>query len=239
MQEIVWLLKNNCDFKSAGATILDERSLFLEMDFPDKLANEKQMSLKSPLLIKTHLGHSLLSDAISKGDPKVIVVMRNPKDVLVSQFNFYRANKAYGEFTGTFDEFFLMFKNKELCFGYWIDYILSWWRNRGNPNYLFVKYEDMKKMPTETVIKVAKFLNTPISKEQIEELVHYTQFDNMKKNDKVNKSEAYYLFDNAKYEFMRKGIVGDWRNIFSKEQSDFVDSICEELKTKGLIFDFE
>ena len=28
--------------------------------------------------------------------------------------------------------------------------------------------------------------------------------------------------------YIRKGVAGDWRNVLSQEQSDYVDQLCEE-----------
>ena len=30
------------------------------------------------------------------------------------------------------------------------------------------------------------------------------------------------------FSFARKGVTGDWRNVFTPEQSDYVDKLCEE-----------
>ncbi len=38
---------------------------------------------------------------------------------------------------------------------------------------------------------------------------------------------------------MRKGIIGDWRNVFSPEQSAMMDAVVEEkMKGSGLVFDY-
>ena len=40
--------------------------------------------------------------------------------------------------------------------------------------------------------------------------------------------------------FMRKGIVGDWKNYFSEEQSNIVDEMGKErLKGLDLVFHYE
>ena len=40
--------------------------------------------------------------------------------------------------------------------------------------------------------------------------------------------------------FMRKGVVGDWKNHFTEEQSAMFDALySEKMKGSGLDFDFE
>ena len=72
----------------------------------------------------------------------------------------------------------------------------------------------------------------------IQEVLSHTHVDKMKSNKMVNK-ESSALFDMNTSKFIRKGVVGDWKNYFSKEQSDFVDSLCADLAERGLTFEFE
>ena len=38
---------------------------------------------------------------------------------------------------------------------------------------------------------------------------------------------------------MRKGVIGDWRNLFTLEQSAYVDSqVAKILKPTGIVFDY-
>lgn len=237
MQELTWLLLNNFDFNGASSSYLEDRCLFLELVHPDP---EKQacQNLLPPRVIKTHLYYKTLERAFSNGNPKVIVVLRNPKDVLVSFYHFYRANKSLGCYTGTWDEFFELFKNDELLFGVWKDHVLGWWNNREKSNYHFVKYEDMKKRPLEVVTNLANFLDVKADKEDLERVVHHTSFNEMKENKMTNR-EWWPTFDASLSKFMRKGIIGDWKNYFSKEQSSYVDKICQEMSRNGLDFEFE
>ena len=238
MQEIVWLLQNDCNFEKASTIPLEERCLFLEMRSADTSKQENQHALKSPKVIKSHLTHATLKDALNKGYPKVIIGLRNPKDVIVSLYHFYRMNKGLGSFSDSFDEFFEMFKNKELLFGDWYDHVLGWWQKHGEPNYHFLRYEDMKKKPFETLSEIAAFLGVTLSEKQLEEVIHYTDFDQMKDNKMVNR-ESTSFFNQEVSRFIRKGIVGDWKHHFSQEQSAYVDGLCAELKEKGLLFEFE
>ena len=48
--------------------------------------------MKSPRTIKTHLPGNLLPPDIMKKKARIIYVIRNPKDVAVSLYNFYVRN---------------------------------------------------------------------------------------------------------------------------------------------------
>ena len=236
---MTWLLLNECNFEEAKTTNLDDRTFFLEKKHTTTTREPSQRNATSaPHVIQTHLRYDLLERAITEGQPKGIVVLRNPKDVLVSQYHFYRMNKKVGPFTGTWDEFFEMFQNKELHLGFWFDHICSWWQQRNNTNFFFVKYEAMKKDPHATISKLIEFLGVSGLEDKLDELVKHIDFDSMKENKMVNR-ENWGLFDFKKSVFMRKGIIGDWKNYFSDDQSRFVDDLCKELAEDGLHFDFE
>ena len=238
MQEIVWLLQHNYDFEKAKESFLEDRCFYLDRLPQDDAVHKQQMSLASPKVIKTHLPGNILNDALRKGNPKVIIVLRNPKDVLVSEYHFYRMSCDFGKFRGSWDEFFEMFKNKELFFGFWFDHVLSWLGKKDLKNHYFVKYEDLKKKPLETVSGIAEFLKVSFNQKQLEDLVLYTSFDKFKTNKMVNREQVVW-FDHEASKFMRKGVVGDWRNYYSQEQSDFVDALCTQLKDQGIDFDFD
>ena len=236
MQEIVWLLRNGCDFEKASKTFLDDRSFFLEMPKTHPKPEEKKENASN--VIKTHIKYDIIAEAIQRGNPKVIVVVRNPKDVLVSEFHFYRMNESFGNFSGSWDEYFEMFKNKELNYGYWYDHVLGWWENSQKLDIKFVKYEDMKRNPLKVVSDIAAYLQVSPTNTQISDIIQYTQFDKMKDNKMVNKVN-WNSFDQSVSKFIRKGTVGDWKNHFNESQSDFMDALCKNLEDKGLSLNCE
>ena len=96
----------------------------------------------------------------------------------------------------------------------------------------------MKQHPKYTIQRVASFLDKQLTEEQIDTIVEYTQFKNMKVNPMVNKSDRPFL-DMSKVQFFRKGEVGDWLNYFSDEQSNDIDIECEKaLAGTGLDFKY-
>ena len=62
----------------------------------------------------------------------------------------------------------------------------------------------------------------------------------MKLDKTANKSWTKVHRQEEVPSFLRKGVVGDWKNFLSPEQSAQIDSICaERLKDMGLEFEYE
>lgn len=61
----------------------------------------------------------------------------------------------------------------------------------------------------------------------------------MKQNPMANRN-SNYLFDTNVGKFMRKGIVGDWRNYFTLSQNQLFDETYKKkMADTGLSFEFE
>ena len=111
----------------------------------------------SPRKFRCHLPFSFMRRQVVDDKARFIIVMRNPKDTLVSFYHFYRSSSPFGKFPGTWDEFFEIMKQKRLSFGDVIDHYQGWWEQRHLSNVLIVKYEDMKKDLCGAIRQVAKF----------------------------------------------------------------------------------
>ncbi|XP_035679947.1 sulfotransferase family cytosolic 1B member 1-like [Branchiostoma floridae] len=85
-----------------------------------------------------------------------------------------------------------------------------------------------KDLPAE-VKKLCSFLEKPLSDEEVQTVVAATQFDSMK-NTLGEKGQV----------FTRKGVIGDWKNYFSDDQSRAYDEqYRERLANTGLEFQFQ
>ena len=74
-----------------------------------------------------------------------------------------------------------------------------------------------------------------LTDDQIEVIADHTSFGKMKANPMTNKTNM----DDVKGEFMRKGIVGDWKKHFTVEENKYVDELLKEkLKGTGLNFHY-
>ncbi|XP_035697446.1 sulfotransferase family cytosolic 1B member 1-like [Branchiostoma floridae] len=189
----------------------------------------------SPRVILTHLTPRTAPPGITnpRGKEKILVVMRNPKDVAVSFYHFTlkRRGKNAGELS--WPKFCQDFLDGKEIHGSFFDHVLSWWQKRDDPHFIFLKFEDMKKDINSEVKKIAKFLEAELDSATIADIAERCTFEGMKAT-----------LDNSRYAdrrvMARKGIVGDWKNYFTDEQNQAFDAVYEErLKGTGLEFEFE
>ena len=93
-----------------------------------------------------------------------------------------------------------------------------------------VIFQDLKR----GVAAIAKYLEKPLTDEQLDKIVELTTFKSMKHEMK----DIEGLNDNIS-SFMRKGQAGDWKNYFTEEQNAYIDKVyAEKIEGSGLSFDF-
>jgi len=233
LQEIVWLIKNNADTVAASSIKLDQRFPFLEFRGFDGVAQiDIAEKLEDPRCLKAHLKPYFFESELRQSNAKVVVIMRNVKDTLVSFFNFYKIMKnVLGGFTGTWEDFLELFKSKYMHAGDYFDFNLAWWALRDELNIHFMKYEDLVKDPSGEIRKLASFLEEELTEEQFQSILDFTSFANLKEHLRASKTKHA--------DFMRKGKVGDWRNHFTSEQNEMINQLIEErLAGTGLEFEY-
>ena len=187
---MTYLIRNNGDDGD-----LDSHGILLKVPFLEfKSAAEteekraKKLAEKSPSrLFMTHMQFRFLERQVLEDKVKVIVVLRNPKDTLVSYYRFYQMTTSLGNFPGTWDEFFELYKEKRTVFDDVFDHHVGWWKVRDEDNVLVVRYEEMKEDLAGVIRKVAKFTGYELSDDIVQKIVHLTSFKQMKDNPKVNK----------------------------------------------------
>ena len=119
--------------------------------------------------------------------------------------------------------------------GLWFDHVLEWWKHNDDANVLFLKFEDMKKDLPAAVNTVASFIGYSLSAEVLAKITQQSTFQSMKSSNTASRS--WETRKEGEPPFMRKGAVGDWRNLFTQEQSAEFDAIYAE-RTKGTGLDF-
>ena len=84
---------------------------------------------------------------------------------------------------------------------------------------------------------ICDFIGHPLSNDKIDLIAGQCSFESMKSNTMVNREVLPVgdLFDMSQSKFMRKGIIGDWRNHFSDEESAQFDELYRDrLRDIGL-----
>ncbi len=218
-----------------------EKLVFLEIEEPSGVTgSDKVKVIQGPRFMKTHIPFQHWQKNLSNNpNVKLIQTIRNPKDTLVSQYHHVRSDGMLGAFNGTWDQFFELVKQKKLPWGDYFEVTADWYKfNKDRKNSLILKYEDMKKDHRGHVIKIAKFIGYNLSDKAIDLIVENSTVKSAaKKFVEVMRDDGTWKSDRS--HFIRKGVVGDWVNYFSKEQSEYVDAKCKEvLEPLGLTFEY-
>ncbi|XP_038066033.1 sulfotransferase 1A1-like [Patiria miniata] len=223
------------------------RVLFLELELPERVRQMKNLpsnlqiaeEMPSPRVLKSHMPGQLLPPQLWEKRPRIVYVMRNPKDLVVSYFYFMKmANPSPDSLSESFGQFFDKMLRGDVSYGPWWDHYLYFWQQRHEPNILLLQYEDMKRDLRGNVEKISQFLGKRLSAETLDAITEHCTFANMKKNPMANLD---YMFaqEEKPVAFMRKGIVGDWKNHFTVAQNEAMDALIKEkLHGTGLTFDF-
>ncbi|XP_066553237.1 sulfotransferase 6B1 [Amia ocellicauda] len=174
----------------------------------------------SPRLLGTHMHPDNIPASIAEKKTKILVVLRNPKDTVVSFFHFTNKNPVLPT-AESWDKFFADFMSGEVPWGSYFDHALSWEKRIDNPNIMFVTYEDMKENLIEEIKQIANFFNFTLSEEQVNTIAQESTFTAMKESSKHTHGQMGNVF-------FRKGEVGDWKNHFSEDQSKEMDARFEK-----------
>ncbi|XP_064375904.1 sulfotransferase 2B1 [Dromaius novaehollandiae] len=231
MQEILTLLYSNGDVLPAKTIPNWVRAPWLEQTyFRDTLQDTADHRL-----ITTHLPARVLAPALQRTKAKVIYVARNPKDVAVSFYHFHRLAKFLPD-PGSFDAFLAQFLEGTVQYGSWFEHVKGWLGQRQALDILYVTYEELHQDLRGTAERLGAFLGRPPGPETLGSLERHCSFAAMRDNAMANYSLIpCEIMDHSQGRFMRKGVVGDWREHFSPLQSARFDRVYqEEMGDAGL-----
>ncbi|XP_008430281.1 sulfotransferase family 2, cytosolic sulfotransferase 3 isoform X1 [Poecilia reticulata] len=227
MQEILPLVLNGGDLTPIQTVVNWDRVPWLEETRLAQVVDK----LPSPRALVTHFRYSFMPPSFRTSKAKVVYVMRNPKDVLVSSYYFHQM-ATFLEDPGTFEEFMEKFLDGRVFFGKWTDHVKSWRNAELGDRILFITYEEMVQDLPASIRHISGFLHRNLSEEVIQKIAEHCSFQSMKANAMSNFSlcPKEYM-DSDKSPFLRKGIAGDWKNHFSSEQlARFKSVITKELE---------
>lgn len=195
--------------------------------------------LSSPRVLVSHLRPHRLPSQLLEKRAKLIIILRNPKDIAVSLYPFLYHIQVFSPFKGSFDTFFQYFMQGEVAIGRWADHVASFERfTKDHPSHPFcvITYEGLKQNPSQEIRRLSEFLERPLSDDVIEAIAKRTRFDPMTVELLQGKlSYMKHIFSPGAPGLFRKGIVGDWRNTLTAQQSDDFDEMFkEEMRQSSL-----
>ena len=208
----------------------------LPLEMKGLIGHDQIATQPRPGVFQTHLWPEMLPDDIFKKNIKIIRVIRNPKDVAVSYFHFTQAHNALGSVDCTWEQYLNAFMAGDVAYGSYFEHYNKWLNFRNHTNVMCVNYEEYIKDPCEVITKLSIFLGKPLENDAIMQLVRMLSFACMKDNTILNK-ETPHMKKNL---FMRKGVVGDWKNYFTNEQNKKFDAVCDQfMQETGYSLTFE
>uniref|UniRef100_A0A8D0E9L0 Sulfotransferase n=1 Tax=Salvator merianae TaxID=96440 RepID=A0A8D0E9L0_SALMN len=190
---------------------------YLEVGDPEKY--QRMANLPSRRVIFTHLQPDNLPNSVFKNKAKILLLIRNPKDVATSFYYFTNGIAALPSYT-TWENFFTAFMNGEMAWGSYFDYVFEWNKHADDSNVMTITYEELKEV-TLGVKHISEFFDLHLTDEEIQGVVDRSSFQAMKENsDKTHGALGNVLF--------RKGSVSDWKNLFNEDHNQKMDSMFEE-----------
>ncbi|XP_050037335.1 sulfotransferase 1B1-like [Dermacentor andersoni] len=208
--------------------------------------------------ISTHLPMRVFTPV---DNAKYIYVARNPYDCAVSYFHFLKGFTPKTVTDVSFERYLPLFLSGKVIYGDYFDHLLPWYERRNDTNVLFLTYEQLKEDTRAQVLMIADFLSVEhgaaLREDSVilQRVLDACSLENMKVffSDKptnrvkklvesaFKKSASFEMLKNIPTEavemhegagFVRKGIVGDWRNHFTQDQIEQMKAWIDK-KTQG------
>ena len=228
MEVIVFCLLNNGKSFDTDIDNYLKRTPRLEREGADNI-----YAISPPYSIKTHLPFNRIP---YHSQAKYICVIRNPKDVCISLYEFLSKHPQSKYFQCQFDKFFTDFIKDQLPYGDCFQYLRSLYMYKDRENVLIVSYEQMKRDIRRVIRQVAQFLNINLlnQDELLDQVATFSSFEYMKKNFDAarNKHTTKIMNDGIPkglpLTYVRNGNVGEWKTYMTVEQNEQFEKYSAE-----------
>lgn len=191
---------------------------------PEVTANRDLRRIPRPRIIKSH----------QYFDPRykrVIYIVRDPRDVVVSQYHFQRKRKLVAD-SFPLTRFVDQFIAGETChYGSWGEHVNSWLATRyGQKGLLLLRYEDMVAGTERELAKVAEFLGIAATPQRIAQAVERSSADTMRKLEKTQ-AQSFSSTRGTRQDiaFVRAAKAGGWREALQEQDVARIESAWGHL----------
>lgn len=140
--------------------------------------------------------------------PKVVYVIRDPRDALLSYWHYQRFLKA--DYQSSLADFFCSEKHWPCD---WDTHVTSWLLPQTHPDLLVLRYEDLHADGADALRKVLQHSGLEVEDSKITAAVEASRFDRMRAAEE--KHGVHGKAANAEERFVRKGQIGSWQEEMS------------------------
>lgn len=169
-------------------------------------------------------------------DAKYVVVIRDPKDAVVSSFHFSESIMPGISSIGL-ESWTDAFLEGEIPYGIWAEHTASFWPWRDRPNVRIVTFADMKANLEGVVRQVSELMEVELTQAEVHQVVERSGFAYMKKHEDMFRPP---LFNGAEVEIIRKGKKGESTETFTPERIAQIDRVMkEQLREFGCDFPYD
>jgi len=201
---------------------------WIEFDPYDSILQNCQSKRR---ILKSHLTLGQLPPKFRRSDTKVIIPIRNMKDVFVSFYHHMLGeNRAMGSSEKRpWEDYFnyLLHSESVLYEGPFKWYADLWENYRDDPNVLIVFYEELVINPERVIGQMEKHIGLTCSQEFIKDVTEATRFESLKKANYEDEMNIRKHFG-ENFSFYRRGTIGDWKNLFTVAQNEEFHRVFDE-----------
>jgi hypothetical protein len=192
---------------------------------PARASKKFLKSLPRPRILKSHFPF----------DPryrKVIYVVRDPRDVVVSEY-YFSLKKRRIDPSLSLDKFaverFLAGNSSD--YGTWWEHAASWIvARKGDPTFLLIRYEDLLRQTAHELARIAEFLLINADTLRLQTAVDRSSFERMREIEQKEADLWEGTRDTRKdIPFVRAAKVGGWKDALSLESVEAIESAWSPL----------
>lgn len=178
---------------------------------PEALSKRVMTRLPRPRYIKSH-------QYFDPRYPKVVYVVRDPRDVALSQYHFHRKRRLVQDGTPVEDFMKRFVAGSTSPYASWGENVASWLSTRhGHPSFLLLRYEDMMANSAQELGKLALFLGIDVDGPRLEQVATRCSADQMRKLEQ-QQGHLWSSTQNTRQDvpFVREAKAGGWKSNLSE-----------------------
>jgi hypothetical protein len=188
-------------------------------------------------VIKTHFAWDKIPYS---PDARYILVIRDPKDILVSSY-FFARDLVFGPMMPTVKSWHASFlTNDSFVLGSWPAHLNSYWQVRDLENVLLISFEQMKADQSAVIRDVASFMGVALTPQAFKLVDDKSRFKYMKNIGYKFDPPPIVPWSSPKRMMLRRGESGTSSELLTEQQQRQIDDFCRSaLQEMGSDFPYD